>query len=70
MIERIAIKYHNHKGNQFDEQQGFLLSFGIDYEDTKNGVGIYSTAIIETQSGNVINLPVEKITIIIKAPTK
>ena len=40
---------------------GTLLDFGIDFEELMNGVGQYSTAIVEMPDGSVRNVPVELI---------
>lgn len=35
--------------------------FGVGFEESENGPGNYSTAIIETEEGSVLNIPVEMI---------
>ena len=40
---------------------GTLLGFGVDFEELNNGVGQYTTAIIECPDGSVITRPVEDI---------
>lgn len=38
---------------------GLFHQWGVDFEEVTSGIGSYSTAIIETDSGEVLNLPVE-----------
>lgn len=46
----------------FDTKEiGKLLSFGVDYEELRDGVGTFSTAIVVMKNGNVKNIPVENI---------
>lgn len=35
--------------------------FGVGYHEFENGVGNYSTAIVEWQDGTVSNVPVERV---------
>lgn len=35
--------------------------FGVDFEELENGVGLYTTAIIELPDGKLKNLPVENV---------
>jgi hypothetical protein len=38
-----------------------MLAFGTDFEELRDGVGQYSTAIIECPDGTVKNLPLDQI---------
>jgi hypothetical protein len=40
---------------------GIFLAWGVDYEELQNGVGMFSTAIIEMPDGTVKNWPVDMI---------
>lgn len=40
-------------------------SFGLDYEELNNGVGTFSTAIVEFKDGTIRNIPVELIKFLI-----
>ena len=37
---------------------GVFLAFGVEFEELLNGVGQYSTAIVEMPDGSVKNVPV------------
>ena len=41
--------------------KGKFHGFGIDYEEFESGPGNFSTAIVELEDGEVINIPVELI---------
>jgi len=41
--------------------EGIFRAFGVDYEEFEEGPGNFSTAIIERNNGEVINIPVELI---------
>ena len=38
-----------------------FLAWGVDYEELNDGVGTFSTALIELDDGTVKNVPVENI---------
>ena len=38
---------------------GIFHQFGCDYEEFENGPGMYSTAIVEKENGDLENVPVE-----------
>jgi hypothetical protein len=40
---------------------GIFRAWGVDYEELQNGVGIYSTAIVEMPDGTVKNWPADMI---------
>lgn len=48
--------------NELEEQgEALFHQWGNDFEEFENGVGTYSTAIIELEDGTVKNVPVEHI---------
>lgn len=54
----------NEETRLFEKQksgEAKFLAFGVDFEELENGVGPYSTAILELPDGFVRNLPVEQI---------
>ena len=38
-----------------------FLDFGIDFEELRDGVGMYSTAIVERDDGTVLNISIDMI---------
>lgn len=40
--------------------QGKFLAFGVDYEELRDGVGTYSTIIMEVENGGILTMPVDK----------
>lgn len=60
---KVAVyKWYREKGNyfsKFPDGNGIFLQFGIDYQELDNGVGTFSTVIIERPDGSIENLPVE-----------
>lgn len=44
-----------------EKWEATFLEFGIDYQELLNGVGNYSTAIIELSDGSIKNIPVEQV---------
>ena len=40
---------------------GNFHQFGCDYEETNDGVGAYTTAVVEMPEGDVVNVPVSLI---------
>lgn len=61
----VVYEYQRGKGNShFDKVcigNGTFHEFGVDYQDSDNGPGNYSTAIVEMPDGSVKNVPVELI---------
>jgi len=46
--------------------EGLFQGWGSDFEEFETGPGNFSTAIVETEDGKVINVPVENIQFIDK----
>ncbi len=40
---------------------GEFQQYGVDYEEYDNGIGNFSTAIVEMNDGTVVNVPVDLI---------
>ena len=40
---------------------GIFIQYGIDFEELENGVGTYSTGIVEMKDGTIKNVPVENL---------
>lgn len=60
--EYVEIKAEPYNYMELQEKgEAYLLEFGVDYEELENGVGNYSTAIINLDDGTVKNIPVENI---------
>ena len=61
----VVYKYEPVKGkthyDKVPDGNGIFLQFGVDFEELENGVGSYSTAIVEMPDGSVKNVPVELI---------
>ena len=57
-----VFKYERKLGDTFhtkiDDGLATFHRWGVDYEELENGVGNYSTAIIEREDGSVKNVPV------------
>lgn len=41
-----------------DDYEAIFHTFGIDYEELRDGVGNYSTCIVEKSDGTIMNIPV------------
>jgi len=67
MTGRKVVVFKCQKAEGFSNYQkvsdghGVFLGFGVNYEELENGVGQYSTALVERPDGSVINVPVEMI---------
>ena len=44
-----------------ESYQAYFLGFGIDYEELREGVGQYTTAILELEDGSVTMVPIPMI---------
>jgi hypothetical protein len=44
-----------------EKGEALFHAFGVDFEELENGIGSYSTAIIEWPDGSLGNVPVEHI---------
>jgi hypothetical protein len=51
-----GMKWRKGKGTE-----GIFLQFGVDFEETRDGIGQFSTAIIELSDGSLRNVPVEMV---------
>lgn len=60
---RYCIHEKTSKGNwvRIKNGEGIFHQFGVAYEEYEAGAGNYSTAIIESPDGTVLNIPVEDI---------
>jgi len=52
------VKFSN-RYEKVPDGHGLFHGFGVDYEELENGVGNYTTAIVEIPSGEIKNVPVE-----------
>ena len=50
--------------NKILDCEGIFHQFGCDYEEFETGAGNYSTAIVELETGEIRNIPVEMIVFI------
>jgi hypothetical protein len=58
----VAIFNYDTEGQKYDSGEiGKFISFGVDYDERHEGVGNFSTAIIEMDDGTVRNIYVERI---------
>lgn len=53
--------YRYEKSNRIKDGVGFFHQFGIDYEELRDGIGLFTTAIIERLDGTVKNVAIENI---------
>ena len=57
----IVYEYQPPEGQKVAVGRGLLLQFGCDFEECQDGVGNYTTAVVEMPDGEVKNVPVEMI---------
>lgn len=55
---RIPDKSSWHK---IEDGEGVFIQYGVDFQEFENGIGNFSTAIIELDDGSVKNIPADLI---------
>ncbi|MDE6388922.1 MAG: hypothetical protein K2L82_14070 [Lachnospiraceae bacterium] len=53
--------YDSGKSEKIEFENAIFHAFGVDWEDVGDGVGLFTTAVIELQDGTMLNLPVANI---------
>jgi hypothetical protein len=56
MLRKVFIRNGGHAG-----KEGFFHQFGINFEEKESVYSIFTTAIIELESGDVLSIPVDYI---------
>lgn len=53
--------YRYEESNRIEDGVGFFHQLGIDYEEFRDGIGLFTTAIIERLDGTIKNVAIENI---------